>query len=1802
MSGVSSVSGILCDDCASGGISLGFSFVYCGTTYTSLAASSNGYLSLAGATTGGYPTYVNATTSISSIGSGVGLLWCFWDDNYGFSSTGLGWTSHAYYTTIGSSPNRVFIFEWKDWGHCCSSTTGHDNYQVRLYESSNIIEYWYGSHTITSASGTIGICNSTTDWKDLNDRSSSPSTDTSSFYTSLNPIPNSGQVYQWSPNCVGVSATATTPVCSGDSIHLSSTITYGTATSYHWSGPGGFSSTLANTALVGSTSATGSYTFTASNGSCADSITVDVTVDSLPVAAISGAAFICSGSSATININGTAGATVYYHLTGGSSSVGTLDGSGSLSFSTGVLTATGSTRNYVYHLDSVISGACPHRYTDSVVVGVDPNPRPIFGGTGVCIGSSITLHDSDAGGIWTIGSSSIASISTSGANVTITGVSVGSTVLSYTFATGCLTTLNFTVYPLPTAISGPSSVCIGSTINLTDTGSGTWTSGNTSIATVGAASGIVTGVSAGRAVITYTSAAGCIVTDTITVNPLPATITGPSAVCVGSAITLGSTTPSGTWTSGSSTIATVGSTSGVVTGASAGTVGITYTLTTGCYRTASVVVNPLPSAITGTTALCASGGTTTLACSTTGGVWSSSSTTVATVGSTTGVVTGRSPGTATISYTISATGCYTTVSVTVNPLPRPINGPSAVCVGSTISLSDSVTGGTWSSTTTSVATVGSTSGVVTGVSAGTTTITYFLGSGCTISKTITVNPLPAAITGTLATCETQGTTTAYDATSGGVWSSATPSIATIDPSSGVISGLSSGTATISYTLTATGCAVSANVTINPLPAAISGPTVVCEGLTVTMTDGGSGTWSSSNTSVATVGSTTGVVGGVASGTSTITYTLPTSCYVTQDVSVNPLPSSITGPSAVCAGSTITLADATSGGTWISGATATATVASTGDVYGVASGTVTITYQLGTGCQTTTSVLVNPLPNTIGGPTDVCLGARITLSETTTGGSWSSDAVSVATVSGTGVVTGATVGSTTISYILSATGCYVTHPVTVNSLPAAISGPSAVCVAATIGLSDGSGSWTSSNTGVATIGASSGVVTGVASGTTTITFTDGLGCFTTTPIVVNPLPNPIGGATSVCEGFTATITDGTGGGTWASSNTTYATVTSTTGVVTGVLAGTINMTYTVTSTGCYITAPFTVNTTPPAPTGPIDVCAAGSTITLSDASIGGSWSTSSSTLATVGASTGVVTGVGAGTVTVTYTLGSCFNTKSVIVRPLPGAIITPLGDTSLCPGDYVTFTANTGTGYVYQWYLGATPISGETDDYYVVSSAGNYKVSVTSGFGCNSISSPMSATYFTGTAGLTASSTSFCTGSSAALSCTTSGSGLTYQWTNSGVGIRGATNSTYNATVSGSYQVVVSNSAGCYMSSASITITANPAPPVSISALGSLAVCSGDSVTLVGDTSSSIISYSWQNSGGPIAGATNRTLVVGAPDTYRYIATNSYTCTATSANEIVTVYALPNSTVSAAGPTTFCAGGRVILSATSVAGATYQWYKNGTVITGATINSYTATTTGYYSVKVTSSTGCSSTTRTPVYVESITIPVITPYGTPAFCWGGRAELGVSVSSGATISYQWQYMGSNIPGATDRTYTTRIPGDYSCSVNVGGCATSSVSMHVIEYPVPNPVIFYDGRYLSTVNRFVSYQWFRNMIPVATTPRYIPTMTGDYTVRVVDTNGCQTISPIYTLRGGSNIAMTGVSNITPESVSIYPNPATDMVHIESDVRLNATICTMDGKTVITSSSNEINISSLAQGVYTISLYTEEGVLVKIEKLVKQ
>jgi hypothetical protein len=547
----------------------------------------------------------------------------------------------------------------------------------------------------------------------------------------------------------------------------------------------------------------------------------------------------------------------------------------------------------------------------------------------------------------------------------------------------------------------------------------------------------------------------------------------------------------------------------------------------------------------------------------------------------------------------------------------------------------------------------------------------------------------------------------------------------------------------------------------------------------------------------------------------------------------------------------------------------------------------------------------------------------------------------------------------------------------------------------------------------------------------------------------------------------------------------------------------------------------------------------------------------------GATTATLSNITAsGTYSVTVVNGTCTATASQIVtaNPPPTATITSSGATAFCQGGSANLTASGGTAYL--WSDGSTLAILAN-----ISTSGTYAVTVTNG-ACTATNSKTITVTPTPTAVITASgATSFCQGGSVNL---TASGGTTYAWSN------GSTLATLaNITASGTYSVTATN--GTCTSVTSKIITVDPLPTPSIAASGTTTFCQGGSVDL---TASGGSTYLWST------GVTSPTIGnLTTAGTYSVTATNG-NCSA-SASATIVVNKLPVAVISASGPTVFCAGKSVNLTASG--GSTYTW---ATGQTGAVLSNITASAT--YTVTVTNATGCSAVASQIVSVVPIPIPSIVATGATTFCEGGSVNL--TAYGGST--YTW----SN--GATTPTTLITAAGTYSVTVANGAC-TSTADKVISTLPTPSvnlsatPSNGSNGTATAAVTGGTPpyiYDWSNN----ATNYTLIGLSVGTYFVTVTDANGC-------TKEGSVNVpSITATSDITtlfPMSISPNPNDGYFLLSLDLPVEqdVSVEIFNMVGKQVAKrmvrgkSISTTVNLTHLAAGQYLVKINTEMGRAVK-------
>ncbi len=148
-------------------------------------------------------------------------------------------------------------------------------------------------------------------------------------------------------------------------------------------------------------------------------------------------------------------------------------------------------------------------------------------------------------------------------------------------------------------------------------------------------------------------------------------------------------------------------------------------------------------------------------------------------------------------------------------------------------------------------------------------------------------------------------------------------------------------------------------------------------------------------------------------------------------------------------------------------------------------------------------------------------------------------------------------------------------------------------------------------------------------------------------------------------------------------------------------------------------------------------------------------------------------------------------------------------------------------------------------------------------------------------------------------------------------------------------------------------------------------------------------------------------------------------------------------VTALGPTTFCQGGMVILSATPViSGYNLQWFKNGVAVPGANSLTYNATATGNYKINYTAPAGC----ITESLIKSVTVnanpkPVVSnSSASNDLCINSPVKLSVKNKVGST--FQWYKGASPLVGAITNKYNATTSGNYKCQqIDASGCIGTS-----------------------------------------------------------------------------------------------------------------------------------------------------------------
>ncbi len=195
-----------------------------------------------------------------------------------------------------------------------------------------------------------------------------------------------------------------------------------------------------------------------------------------------------------------------------------------------------------------------------------------------------------------------------------------------------------------------------------------------------------------------------------------------------------------------------------------------------------------------------------------------------------------------------------------------------------------------------------------------------------------------------------------------------------------------------------------------------------------------------------------------------------------------------------------------------------------------------------------------------------------------------------------------------------------------------------------------------------------------------------------------------------------------------------------------------------------------------------------------------------------------------------------------------------------------------------------------------------------------------------------------------------------------------------------------------------------------------------------------------------------------------------------------------------------------------------------------------------------------------------------------------------SSGFT--YEWS------TGETTSSIDVSQPGTYSVYYTDGCLARFTDSFEIsVSDPVVSIGVSGDTLY-AVGGSFTAYQWYRNdtLLSGETKDTIIVTLNGRHVLEVVDEFGCSATAEY----GVNNL---NISTLTGNAIRIYPNPAGDVLYIQSAELVSGSLKDVTGRTLRSlNGSGSLNMSGLASGIYLLELKDRNGKMIGTERIVKQ
>jgi len=448
-----------------------------------------------------------------------------------------------------------------------------------------------------------------------------------------------------------------------------------------------------------------------------------------------------------------------------------------------------------------------------------------------------------------------------------------------------------------------------------------------------------------------------------------------------------------------------------------------------------------------------------------------------------------------------------------------------------------------------------------------------------------------------------------------------------------------------------------------------------------------------------------------------------------------------------------------------------------------------------------------------------------------------------------------------------------------------------------------------------------------------------------------------------------------------------------------------------------------------------------------------------------------------------------NSLAVTVNPNPVPQITPNGPTTFCQGGSVVLDA--GTPYsIYNW---STTASSQT---ITVNATGTYAVTVTDANACKGTTSipvtvnPLPVVQLTSIGSYCISAPSFTLSQGTPVGGAYSGTGVSSGIFNPSVAGAGTFNITY----------VYTDGNTC-TDSATNTVTVNPLPVVTMSALGEICVNASPLTLIVGSPTGGIYSGT-----GVSLGSFDPAIAGVGTFTIKYTYSDANSCVDSTTGNII-VNPLP--TLSVTPNQTICNGDIATLVATSIPNATFLWSTSS--VNDTILVNPSATTT--YTVTATDQHNCG--TISSQVVVSVN-PLPTAYAGPdvAICQGDSTTL---TATGIPFSSFLWSTGQTTPSitvspTTTTTYIVSVTDQYNCATATDDVVVTFYPSSVAQFTfTPDTGIFTNELITFTNNSVNSATYLWNfgdaMTSTQVNPYHMYNVPGTYNITLITTspNGC-------------------------------------------------------------------------------------------------